>query len=169
MELNIEREEAILKRLTTNQLRQRFQEVFSEPTKAGNRTWLIRRILWRLQALAQGDLSERARQRAQEIAHDADLRVIPPKVAPTANPPRATRTRQPLPPPPPATPSDPRLPGPGTIITRAYKGDSLEVHVLKDGFEWNGEIFPSLSAVAKAITGTHCNGFAFFKLTGGSK
>ncbi len=130
-------------------------------------TGLIRRIIWRLQALAQGDLTERARQRAQQIAHYADLRVVPPKDAPTTNPKRPTPQRQPVPTP--ATPTDPRLPTPGTILTRAYKGEEVQVQVLKDGFEWNGEIFPSLSAVAKAITGSHCNGFAFFKLTGGSK
>jgi Protein of unknown function (DUF2924) len=167
MELNIDREVAILKRQTTKQLRERYQDVFGEPTRAGNRTWLIRRIVWRLQALAQGDLSERARQRAQQLAHDADLRVIPPKDAPTPNQARSATTRQPLPTP--TTPLDPRLPTPGTILTRAYKGEDVQVQVLKDGFEWNGEIFPSLSAVAKAITGSHCNGFAFFKLTGGSK
>jgi hypothetical protein len=44
-----------------------------------NKSWLIKRIAWRLQALAEGDLSERARQRAKELANDADLRLSPPK------------------------------------------------------------------------------------------
>jgi hypothetical protein len=61
---------------------------------------------------------------------------------------------------------DGRLPPPGTVLTRKYKGEALQVQVLADGFEYRGEVYPSLSAVAKAITGSHCNGFLFFKLAG---
>jgi hypothetical protein len=53
-------------------------------------------------------------------------------------------------------PFDDRLPPPGTVITRAYKGESLHVKVLPHGFEFEGEVFKSLSAAAKAITGQHC-------------
>jgi hypothetical protein len=62
VELNIVNEVATLQRLSVGQLRQRFAELFGETTKASNRTWLVKRILWRLQALAEGDLSERARR-----------------------------------------------------------------------------------------------------------
>ncbi len=79
MELNIVNEVAALQRLSIGQLRQRFAEVFGETTNAGNKTWLIKRIAWRLQALAEGDLSERARRRAEELARDADLRLNPPR------------------------------------------------------------------------------------------
>jgi hypothetical protein len=41
----------------------------------------------------------------------------------------------------------------------------LQVHVLAAGFAYQGQVFKSLSAVARAITGTHCNGFLFFRLT----
>jgi hypothetical protein len=58
------------------------------------------------------------------------------------------------------------LPPPGTQIVREYKGEQLRVTVLPDGFEFEGERFKSLSAVAKAITGQHVNGRAFFKLAG---
>ena len=78
MELNILNEVAALERLTIGQLRQRFAELFGEATAASNRTWLVKRIAWRLQALAEGDLSERARRRAAELARDADLRLNPP-------------------------------------------------------------------------------------------
>jgi hypothetical protein len=63
-------------------LREKYAAVFGEATTTGNRTWLVRRIAWRLQALAEGDLSELARQRAAELARDADLRVIPPREKP---------------------------------------------------------------------------------------
>jgi hypothetical protein len=60
---------------------------------------------------------------------------------------------------------DPRLPPPGTVLTRIYKGQQLNVTVLAGGFAFQGKIFPSLSALAKAITGSHCNGYHFFRLT----
>ena len=75
MTLHIGAEVAALRRMTAAELRRRFTELFGETTHATNKTWLIRRIAWRLQALAEGDLSERARQRAAELARDADLRL----------------------------------------------------------------------------------------------
>jgi hypothetical protein len=160
MELNLNRELAALQRLTVKQLRTRYAEVFGEPTNANNRTWLVRRIAWRLQALAEGDLSQRARKRAEELANDADLRLNPPQpkgteVAPERTVVKPLRLQQ-----------DGRLPPPGSILTRSYKGSTLQVRVLAEGFEFDGQVFPSLSAVARRITGSHCNGFLFFKLTG---
>ncbi len=61
---------------------------------------------------------------------------------------------------------DNRLPMPGQEIIREYKGRTLLVRVLDDGFEFEGDVYKSLSAVAKAITGTHCNGYLFFRLRG---
>jgi hypothetical protein len=57
---------------------------------------------------------------------------------------------------------DPRLPMPGSFITKTYKGNRLEVKVLESGFEYQGTIYKNLSAVAKTVTGAHWNGFAFF-------
>jgi hypothetical protein len=62
-------------------------------------------------------------------------------------------------------PVDHRLPPPGTILTRPYKGQLVQVQVLTDGFAYGGRVYASLSAVAKAITGSHCNGFLFFRNT----
>jgi hypothetical protein len=157
VELNILNEVAALERLTVGQLRLRFAELFGEAINASNRTWLVKRIAWRLQALAEGDLSERARQRAAELARDADLRLNPPRSKTiTAPPPQPVSVLAPI---------DPRLPPPGTILTRPYKGQQLQVQVLTDGFAYGGTVYPSLSAVAKAITGSHCNGYHFFRNT----
>src|SRR5437667_6623109 len=71
---------AALQRLTMQELRVRYADLFGEASSAKNRTWLLRRVAWRLQALAEGDLSERARQRAAELASDADLRTTVPRV-----------------------------------------------------------------------------------------
>jgi hypothetical protein len=158
VELNIVNEVAALERLSVGQLRHRFAELFGEATHASNRTWLVRRIVWRLQALAEGDLSERARRRAAELARDADLRLNPPQRQSTEAMPALEAVRI-------AAPVDQRLPPPGTILTRPYKGQLVQVHVLTDGFAYAGRVYASLSAVAKAITGSHCNGFLFFRKT----
>jgi hypothetical protein len=158
VELNIVNEVAALRRLRVGQLRQRFAELFGETTKASNRTWLTKRILWRMQALAEGDLSQRARQRAAELARDADLRLNAPHSKATTATPPPQPVRMPA-------PIDPRLPPPGTILTRPYKGQLVQVQVLTEGFAYAGRIYPSLSAVAKTITGSHCNGYHFFRNT----
>jgi hypothetical protein len=155
---NLAHELAHLGRLTVGQLRARYATLFGETTRAGNRAWLIKRLAWRLQALAEGDLSERARQRARELANDADLRLSPPKAGPLSLIP-STPTAQP------SGKRDPRLPPPGTMLHRPYKGEILKVKVLRHGLEFEGQTYRSLSAVAKAITGSHCNGFLFFHLT----
>ena len=159
MELNIVNEVAALQRLSIAQLRLRFAELCGETSNASNRTWLTKRILWRMQALAEGDLSQRARQRAAELARDADLRLNAPHHPATTT---ATTPPQPgnL-----SAPIDPRLPPPGTILTRPYKGQQLQVQVLNEGFAYAGRVYPSLSAVAKVITGTHTNGYHFFRTT----
>jgi hypothetical protein len=156
VELNIVNEVAALQRLSIAQLRQRFSEVFGEATNASNRTWLIKRIAWRLQALAEGDLSQRARQRAAELARDADLRLNPPQFKTNTTTPPTEPVTVP-------TPVDQRLPPPGTILVRPYKGQLVQVQVLTDGFAYAGRVYPSLSAVAKTVTGSHCNGFLFFR------
>ncbi len=159
MVLNVGKEVAALQRMTVRELRVRYAAVFGEATRAGNKAWLVKRIAWRLQSQAEGGLSERARRRAAELANDADVRLSPPKAKP-ATPAPETRTKT-------ATlvvASDDRLPPPGSIVTREYRGQTLQVAVLPHGFEFEGEVYKSLSAVSKAITGQHCNGYHFFRL-----
>jgi hypothetical protein len=83
METNVGREIAALQRMTVKQLRQKYMEVFDEETNGHNKAWLVKRIAWRLQARAEGGLSERARRRATELADDADLRMNPPPMKAT--------------------------------------------------------------------------------------
>ena len=74
-----------LSRITVSQLRQKYLEVFGEETRSNHRQFLFRRIAWRIPALAEGGLSERARRRALEIANDADLRIRAPKTPSSAS------------------------------------------------------------------------------------
>ena len=149
---------AALGRLSVRELRSRFAAVFGASTQAHNKVWLVKRLAWRLQALAEGDLSQRARHRAAELVLDADLRLSPPRPDPA---PADTPAQEPTL----RLPADERLPRPGSILTRRYKGRTLQVEVLEHGFAYDGQVYRSLSAVAKAVTGSHCNGFLFFRLT----
>ena len=126
--------------------------------RACQKQFLFRRIAWRLQARAEGDLSERAVRRAAEIADDADLRVKAPRTFVSE-----FRTQ------PSITPSfqrDLRLPKAGTVITRRYQGQDVMVQVYEDGFEYEGRRYRSLSSIAREVTGTRWNGLVFFHLTG---
>ena len=150
-----------LRRATLAGLREKYREVFQEETQSRHREHLFRRIAWRMQSLAEGDLSERARSRAHEIARDADLRTVAPpgffnvegenvRMTP------GDRSRRQY---------DSRLPLPGALLTRKWKGRTLVVEVLKDGFQYENRHYSSLSAIAVAVTGTRWNGLAFFGLT----
>ena len=150
-----------LRRATLAALREKYREVFQEETRSRHREHLFRRIAWRLQALAEGDLSERARGRAREIARDADLRKIAPQDFFQVNgePVRTTRGNRNR------REQDNRLPLPGTLLSREWKGRTILVEVLAKGFRYENRPYSSLSAIAVAITGTRWNGLAFFGLT----
>ena len=130
----------------------RYEELFGERPRARHRVLLLRRIAWRLQANLHGGLSERARARALEIADDRDLRLAAPRAANGAPMPLPHSGR------------DPRLPLPGVVLRRRFRGQEIELKVLVDGFEYQGGKFGSLSAVAERVTGTRWNGFVFFGL-----
>ncbi len=147
-----------LRGLTVNGLREKYREVFGEDSRSNHKDYLFRRIAWRLQANAEGDLSERARRRALEIANDADLRVRAPKSllgAEARN--RTTVTAI-------SGARDSRLPKAGTLLTREFKGKVHVVKVLDQGFEYESQRYKSLSAIATEIAGTRWNGFTFFAL-----
>ena len=94
---DVEAERRTLGAMTAGELRRRYQEVGGDEARSRNREYLIRRILWMLQAVAYGGLSARAAG-------------------------------------------------------------------LADGFEFKGERYGSLSAIAKSVTGSHMNGYRFFGL-----
>lgn len=147
-----------LTRLPVGGLLVRYHDVFGERSRTNNRVFLVRRIAWRLQALAEGDLSERARARASQIANDADLRVRAPKTLASDDVVRRTALVRV------DSKRDPRLPKPGTVLTREYGSRTHAVTVLKDGFEYEGRRYAKLSPIAREITSTRWNGFTFFGL-----
>jgi len=157
MKQDVTLELAALRRMTPAQLRDKYLEVFGEPTRSGNRDFLFKRLAWRIQSLAEGSLSERARQRAEELARDADIRMTMPKASPVTTGGHTSVK------PAPALPSA-HLPLPGTVLTRQYKGRMIQVTVLQKGFEYDGQVYKSLTAIANQITGSHWNGLLFFGL-----
>ena len=64
---------------------------------------------------------------------------------------------------------DARLPPAGTVLTRQFRRRTITVEILEEGFRHDGIVYPSLSAVAREITGTQWNGFLFFHLSGAKK
>ena len=154
MEQAVAEELERLARMPVQQLRARYREVYGEEARSGHRQHLVRRIAWRLQVLAQGDLTERAEQRAREIARDADWKTQVPRgwAAGVGAVARAGRR-------------DRRLPVAGSVLRRCYRERTVEVKVLAAGFQYAGQRYESLSAVARAITGTRWNGLLFFGLT----
>lgn len=150
-----------LRRASVAGLREKYREVFQQETRSRHREHLFRKIAWRLQALAEGGLTERARGRAAEIANDADLRIIAPRDFFTVGGERIATT--------PGDRSkrrhDPRLPLVGTLLRREWKGRTILVEVLEKGFRYESRQYSSLSAIAVEITGTRWNGLAFFGLT----
>lgn len=152
-----------LRRMTVAELRVRWVEICGSEPRSRNRDYLWRRLAWKVQERAYGGLSEAARARLAELGSEVslgDLRVRPPKgfdpdavadAADGATPVRPIR--------------DPRLPRPGTVLVRPYRGRELRVLVTEDGFEWDGRRFGSLTETARAITGQHWNGRLFFGMT----
>jgi hypothetical protein len=160
MDIAVLRELESLRRASMSDLRKRYQEVFHEETRCRHREHLFRRIAWRLQALAEGDLCQRARLRAQQITQDSDLRINGPRDFFTLGSERVhtTAARN-------GGEPDRRLPLAGTLLTRKWKGKTVLVEVLAKGFRYENRQYSSLSAIAVAITGTRWNGLAFFELT----
>ena len=115
-----------LRQLTTAQLQVKYHELFGRTSHSNHKGYLFRRVARRLQSLAEGGLSERARQYAREIAEDADLRLCAPMHLGGAQAviQVATASRQ----------TDFRLPAPGTQLIKRYKKETITVTVLEDGF-----------------------------------
>lgn len=135
--------------LTVPELRELYARVFGEETRSRHKDYLRKRIAWRQQANEHGGLSERALARAHELANDADLRLLGRGVTKPFAPKR-----------------DRAVLLPGTVLTRVYKDETLVVTVLPTGFEFRGQVYRSLTAIAHAVTGSHWSGRHFFNLGG---
>lgn len=152
--IDVQREARRLAKLTVGELQGEHLRVAGETLRSNNRSFLQKRILWKLQAGAFGGLSQRFQAKAAALARESDLRLRPTEDVHAA-------VDDPVPPPRPAE-SSPA----GSLITKVYRGRRLEVRVLDQGFEYEGEVYRSLSAIAQKVTGAKWNGRLFFGLSG---
>lgn len=151
-----------LAKMRPHELQQLHRSIFGSDLSSWNSEQTRRRIAWQLQAEREGGLPESVRQHALEIAREAGLRIRARagEKRGKRDLPHATVTGI-------VSNHDPRLPMPGCVIVKEYRGRSVMVQVLDAGFEYEGRRFGSLSAIAMAVTGTKWNGLQFFGLAKG--
>jgi hypothetical protein len=144
-----------LKDASLERLQTVYAELFpSATTPPNNKVFLWRKIAYKLQEKAYGGLSEGAQSRITTLISQYDP-INNKALRPTDTAPiKGQKIKK----------RDMRLPIPGTVITKEYKGQTIEVRVLEKGFEYKGAVYKTLTAIAKTITGAHWNGFLFFNL-----
>jgi hypothetical protein len=129
-----------LKSATAPELKAEWRKLFASEPPAYNRRFLESRLAYRIQELEYGGLTMTTIQRLEALADALDGKL-------TARPERGGS-----------------LPVAGTRLVRDWNGVEHSVTVTQSGFEWQGRPFKSLSAIARAITGTRWNGWVFFGL-----
>ena len=144
-----------MQRMTVGQLRVEWERLYGEPTRSRNRIFLWRRLAWRIQELQFGGLTDTTKARILDLAPATLGRLqMPPGFVPSVD---ECST-----PPGPTTRRDRRLPAPGSTILRDYRGQTLRLLVLDDGFELDGVHYDSLSEAARVVTGQRWNGPLFW-------
>ncbi len=134
---------AALPSLENDELKKLWRELFDEPAPRKKRDYLIPRLAWRIQELAYGGLSDKAQDRINRLIRSKE------QLKPSSN--RVKR------------------PAVGTKLIREYQGIEHHVTVTRNGFEYQGRTYRSLSQIAREITGTRWSGPLFFGLTRSSK
>ncbi len=131
-------------------MKERYRKLHGREPKVRNRTWLWKRCAWKVQEQRLGGLSTVAKRRLEELISEIDLPLGERQQTVTGalrSPTRAQQHRV------------------GTVFTRTWKGREVRTVAVDGGYEYEGAVYRSLSAVAKAVTGSHWNGRLFFNLT----
>ena len=133
---------AALKTTPTLELKAQWRDLFDTEPPPFNRRYLERRLAYRIQELAYGALKPETIRRLEQLGEDLD-----------GGDKRKRSLRL-----------DRDRPIIGTRLLRDWQGVEQIVTVTQSGFEWQGRPYQSLSAIARAITGTRWNGWVFFGL-----
>jgi len=133
---------AALKTTPTPELKRQWRDLFDSEPPPFNRRYLESRLAYRIQELVYGGLKPETIRRLERLGEDLD---------------GGDRTKR-------AIRADHGRPITGTRLLREWQGVEHAVTVTRDGFEWQGRPYKSLSAIARAITGTRWNGLVFFGL-----
>jgi hypothetical protein len=147
MSQSVLKQVADLERASTADLQDRWRQLIGTEPPRYNREFLVKRLAYRIQELAYGGLSESTRERMNQVLEQAGLDEL--GGAGTGRKPAGQGHN---------------LPVAGTRLVREWNGGRYEVTVVSGGFEYAGRRYRSLTAITKAITGTHWNGRAFFGL-----
>ena len=132
---------AEIKALSVNELKEKWEALFGDKAPNNSRSFLELRISYRIQELCYGGLSKQTRRTLDLLADEIKGKAVRKSMI-----------------------SDPRNPMTGTRLVREWRGTEHTVTVMKDGFDWQGRRYKSLSAIAKAISGGTWNGYSFFGL-----
>ena len=141
MENSVLAQLAVLPSKTTPELKQLWRELYDREPPPYNKPFLVKRLAYRVQELAYGGLSARAEAKLDRLIAEEEARL-------NGKLPKNRGDR----------------PIAGTRLIREWKGVEHAVTVLADGYEYQGRRYKSLSAIARAITGTRWSGPAFFGL-----
>jgi hypothetical protein len=132
---------AALKTTPTPDLKKQWRDLFESEPPPFNRRYLESRIAYRIQELSLGGLKPETIRRLERLGEELD-----------GGDRKKSRIRADT------------IPIAGTRLIREWLGVEHVVTVTTDGFEWHGRPYKSLSAIARAITGTRWNGLIFFGL-----
>ena len=132
---------AALKAMTVNELKADWLALMGSAAPNNSRSFLEQRLAYRIQELAFGGLAKPVIRLLDALADEVEGKKVRRSVI-----------------------ADPRNPVIGTRLVREWDGAEHVITVLRDGFDWQGRRYKSLSAVARDITGTRWNGYRFFGL-----
>jgi hypothetical protein len=130
-----------LQAATTSDLKAQWRQLFGAEPPPFSRTYLQSRLAYRVQELAYGGIQPVTLQRLEAMGEQMDGGNLTLR--------RVRRDDRPI---------------AGTRLIREHQGVEHTVLVTTDGFDWQGRPYTSLSAIARAITGTRWNGWTFFGL-----
>ena len=131
------------------QLVTRYKEIYGKPPRIKNRGWIWKRIALKIEEERFGGLSQLARRHLEKLISEIKLPLGEDRRTVTGAPKEERK------------PGDPPV---GTTLIRKWHGRQIQVRVMENGYEHDGTVYRSLSAIARAITGAHWNGRLFFGL-----
>ena len=143
--MSIEQQIAALETMSSNELVDEYTTLHGRPPRCRYRRWLEKRVAWKLQERAYGGLSMAAKRRLEELISELHLPIH------DEEKPRHSAKNGGL--------------TPASTISRTWRGREIRVLVTEHGFEHDGQLFKSLSAVARQVTGTRWSGPLFFGLS----
>ena len=141
------RQLAALQEMPLTELQEKWKDLYGNKPPHFKKSFLVKRLSYRIQELFYGGISKESERKLAEAAQNDPLCTLGQRNAAMM---RAFKKTGHI--------------APGTRFVRDWNDNRYEVTVREKGFEYNGKIYRSLSAIATEITGTRWNGRVFFGL-----